>query len=232
MRAVTLRDVQQSRGVDRRRVAVLHGASLEIESGERVLLEGPSGSGKTTLLAVVAGLLSPERGEVVVAGRSLAGLSRSERCRFRSRHIGFVFQRANLLSGLTVMQNVLLAAALAGERPRDATKRAEELLQRLGVDRLTGRYPRELSGGEEQRVAVARALIHRPTVILADEPTGSLDPRAGSSVVSALTDLAAAEDCAVLVATHDSRLVEFATRRLMIRDGRIHETSSPDSRLP
>lgn len=198
-----------------------------MESGERVLLEGPSGSGKTTLLAVAAGLLTPISGEVVVAGRSIAMLSRQERCLFRSRHIGFVFQRANLLSGLTVIENVLLAGRLAGDKSKTVNRRAAELLDQLRVGHLAGRYPRELSGGEEQRVAVARAMVHNPSVVLADEPTGNLDRKAGESVVAALTDLAAGTGCAVLVATHDTRLAEFATRRLLIRDGRVDEVGLP-----
>jgi ABC-type lipoprotein export system ATPase subunit len=227
MRALTLQEVEQSRGTGHRQVAVLRGASLTVESGERVLLEGPSGSGKTTLLAAAGGLLTPDRGEVVVAGRSLRHLSRLERCRFRASHVGFVFQRANLLSGLTAIQNVVLAARLAGESGGNLARRAQDLLDKLRVGHLSGRYPRELSGGEEQRVAVARALMHRPSIVLADEPTGNLDREAGAAVVASLSDLAASSGCAVLVATHDRRLAEFATRRFLLRDGRVEEVERP-----
>ncbi len=223
MRALTLQDVEQTRGTGRRMVTVLNGASLTVESGDRVLLEGPSGSGKTTLLAVAAGLLTPVQGDVVVAGQSLPLLSRTDRCRFRARHIGFVFQRANLLSGLSVLQNVVLASRLAGQSGREIFRRAASLLEQLNVGHLSERYPRELSGGEEQRVAVARALVHRPSIVLADEPTGNLDRRAGESVVSALAELAASTGCAVVVATHDRRLAQFATRRLLLSDGRVRE---------
>ena len=223
MRALTLQGVEQARGTGHRQVAVLRGVSLTVESGERVLLEGPSGSGKTTLLAVAAGLLTPVRGEIIVAGRSLSMLSRLDLCHYRARHVGFVFQRANLLSGLTAIENVVLAAGLAGDKGAEVTRRAEDLLEQLQVGHLSGRYPRELSGGEEQRVAVARALVHRPSIVLADEPTGNLDREAGESVVAALTALAAATGCAVVVATHDSRLADFASRRLLMQDGRVED---------
>jgi len=221
--ALRLCEVVQARGSGRRAVTVLHGASLSIEGGESVLLEGPSGSGKTTLLAVAAGILTPESGEVVVAGRALHLLTRLERIRHRARSIGFVFQRSNLLEGLTVLQNVVLAARLADRGSSEGLGRARELLARLGVEQLAARYPRELSGGEEQRVAVARALVHRPRVILADEPTGNLDGAAGLEVARALTGLAASDGCAVLIATHDPALAAFATRRLQLAAGRVLE---------
>ena len=187
--------------------------------GERVLLQGPSGSGKTTLLAVAAGMLTPRQGVVLLAGCSLPSLPRSERSRLRAAHVGFVFQRANLLSGLTVLENVMLAGRLVGMSGRDATGRARELLERLDLGHLSDRYPRELSGGEEQRVAVARALVHRPPVVLADEPTGNLDREAGLSVARTIEELSVSTGSAVVVATHDRRLATFATRRVRLQDG-------------
>lgn len=219
MKLVVLRDVVQTRGEGHRMVTALRGVSLEVDSGERVLLQGPSGSGKTTLLAVAAGILTPRQGDVLLAGRSLPRLPRSERSQLRAAYVGFVFQRANLLSGLTVLENVVLAGRLVGLSGHDAAGRARDLLDRLGVGQLLNRYPRELSGGEEQRVAVARALVHRPPVVLADEPTGSLDRDAGLSVARAIEELSMSTGSAVLLATHDRRLASFATRRVRLQDG-------------
>jgi ABC-type lipoprotein export system ATPase subunit len=216
-----LRDVVQTRGVGRRQVTVLRGATLTVSRGECVLLEGPSGSGKTTLLAVAAGLLTPSGGEVLVEGRRVNAMSPGARCSWRAGAVGFVFQRANLLSGVTVLDNVVLAARLAGASHVDGRRQALELLARLGVGHLVAHFPRELSGGEEQRVAVARALVHRPAVVLADEPTGSLDQEAGLPVVVAMTQQAKVAGCAVVIATHDVTLAPFATRRVRLHDGRI-----------
>jgi putative ABC transport system ATP-binding protein len=221
MKTVVLRDVVQTRGKGHRKVTVLQGASLEVDPGERVLLEGPSGSGKTTLLAVAAGMLTPREGEVLLAGRFLPSLPQSERSRLRAANVGFVFQRANLLSGLTVLENVTLAGRLVGMPGREADDRARLLLERLEMGHLAARFPRELSGGEEQRVAVARALVHRPPIVLADEPTGNLDDQAGQSVTCALEELSASSGTAVIVATHDSRLATFATRHVCLQDGRV-----------
>jgi putative ABC transport system ATP-binding protein len=218
-----LRDVVQTRGAGHRLVTVLRGVSLEVREGERVLLQGPSGSGKTTLLAVAAGLLTPSVGEVAVGGRSLPGLSPSARCRLRAESVGFVFQRANLLSGLSVLENVVLAGRLAGIPGREAGARARDLLERLGLGGLLSRFPRELSGGEEQRVAVARALVHRPAVVLADEPTGNLDRDAGQAVAQVLVEMVASTGGAVVVATHDERLAPLATRRIRLQDGRLYD---------
>jgi putative ABC transport system ATP-binding protein len=221
MTLLTIRDVVQTRGLGHRAVTVLEGISVEVDPGEQVLLTGPSGSGKTTLLAVAAGLLTPKQGDVVLAGHSLPSLSQAARCRIRSGNVGFVFQRANLLSGLTVVENVTLAGRLAGMSRRTASRRALKLLEQLGVEQLVGRSPRELSGGEEQRVAVARALVHNPVLVLADEPTGNLDSTAGEAVAQALSEAAELSGCAMIVATHDVRLAAIATRRFRLQDGRL-----------
>jgi len=220
-RALELQRVSQTRGAGRRAVTALHDASLAVVAGEFVLLEGPSGAGKTTLLAVAAGLLRPAAGEVTLAGRSLATMSVVECRRHRAAHVGFVFQRSNLLPGLTVRENVLLMAAIAGVPHAEGECETTRLLEALGIAALAQRYPRELSGGEEQRAAVARALVHRPSIVLADEPTGNLDGSSGRAVAEGLAALAAERGAAVLVATHDARLEPFATRRVLIVDGRI-----------
>jgi putative ABC transport system ATP-binding protein len=221
MTALSLVGVSKTRGAGAHAVRALHEVSLAIEPGEIVLLEGPSGAGKTTLLAVAAGLLTPEAGDTRVDEVSLASLSPAQRRRHRAQRIGFVFQRSNLLGGLTVRENVLLAAALGGLSRAAAARETDVLLTRLGLAPLADRSPRALSGGEEQRVAVARALAHSPALVLADEPTGSLDGASGLAVATALADTARCRGAAVLIATHDARLGPIGTRRVRITDGRL-----------
>ena len=202
---------------------VLHDVSLTLSPGEFVLLEGPSGSGKTTLLGVAGGLLTPEAGRVVVADQPLTALTPAARRQVRVRGVGFVFQRANLLSVLTARENVVLMGTLAGMTELDAGREADRLLSSLGMTALADRRPNELSGGEEQRVGVARALVHHPAVVLADEPTGSLDAVTGHAVAESLAALARERRSAVLVGTHDARLAPLASRRLRISDGRVEQ---------
>ena len=229
MKVLELVGVAKSRGRAPQRVQAVRGASLELEPGEFVLLEGPSGSGKTTLLAMAAGLLTPDAGEVTLAGEKLATLSPGQRRALRARAAGFVFQRSNLLPGLTVRENVLLAGELARMPSRQAEAEADRLLEALGLAAVAGRRPGTLSGGEEHRAAVARALVHGPSVVFADEPTGSLDGVSGRAVAEALATLARERRVAVLVATHDARLRAFAARRLWMVDGELREGSLPDS---
>jgi putative ABC transport system ATP-binding protein len=221
MMALELERISQTRGSGRRAVQALRDVSLSIAAGEFVLLEGPSGAGKTTLLAVAAGLLTPTAGTVKLAGQSLGALSSAECRRQRAGCVGFVFQRSNLLPQLTLWDNVLLMVAIGGVPRTEGEGEATQLLQALGIAGLAQRYPRELSGGEEQRAAVARALVHRPTIVLADEPTGNLDGVSGKAVAERLAGLAAERGTAVLVATHDPRLEPFATRRVRIVDGTL-----------
>ena len=221
MTALALEGVFKMRGVGSHATQALSDVSLRVAPGDVVLLEGPSGAGKTTLLAVAAGLLSADSGRAVVAGVSLADLSAAERRRHRARTIGFVFQRANLLDQLSARDNVLVMALLAGRDRAAAEQETDELLRQLGLTHLAGKRPSELSGGEEQRVAVARALVHRPMLVLADEPTGNLDWASGHAVAEALTTAARNRAGAVIVATHDVRLAPFGTRRVRIRDGRL-----------
>jgi putative ABC transport system ATP-binding protein len=211
--------VSKTRGRGRRAVSALREISLAIRSGEFLLLEGPSGSGKTTLLGVAAGLLTPTSGGVRLAGRWLGALDHAARRALRATRVGFVFQRANLLARLSVAENVMLMGAIANGGHPAERREVLRLLAMLDVEAVADRKPRELSGGEEQRVAVARALVHHPAIVFADEPTGNLDGAAGRAVASALT--VAARECgaAVLVATHDARLHPYASRRVCIEDG-------------
>lgn len=223
MTGLALEDVSRVRGRGPLAVQALRGVTLRVDPGELVLLEGPSGSGKTTLLSVAGGLLRPDAGEVRVDGERLHAGDAGTCRRRRARLVGFVFQRSNLLPGLDALENVLVQAAVAGVPSGRALPRALELLEALGVDHLAARRVGGLSAGEEQRFAVARALVHEPRVILADEPTASLDSAAGRSVVELLVGLGRERGAAVLVATHDPRLAPFASRRLRLVDGVLDE---------
>jgi putative ABC transport system ATP-binding protein len=232
MSRVRLSDVVARRGTGPRSVDVLRGVSLEIAAGEVVMLEGPSGSGKTTLLGVLAGLLTPVTGRVEIGDVVLGNLSQGDRRAWRSRNVGFVFQRSNLLDRLNVWENVAVAAILSGMAQALARRAAEEILDGLGMLALVRRMPSELSGGEEQRVAAARALVHRPSLILADEPTGSLDGVTGLAVAKLLVDAATVRGASVLIATHDNRIRNLARRHVWIRDGRLCDlppVANPDA---
>jgi putative ABC transport system ATP-binding protein len=199
----------------------LDGVSLTITQGEAVAILGPSGSGKSTLLNLVAGLDRPSGGTVTVDGVRVDELGEAASARYRRAKIGMVFQFFNLLDDLTVADNVMLPAQLAGMARAAAQRRAAELLGALGVDRHARAYPGRLSGGERQRVAVARALMNRPALLLADEPTGALDTASGEDVQQLLKDLHADGQTMVLV-THDLALAEScATRTVQLVDGRV-----------
>lgn len=201
-------------------VTAVESASLSVDAGEVVLLLGPSGSGKTTLLSMIGGMLRPTRGSVSLRGQPLVGSPR-ELARARLSTIGFVFQTFNLLTGFSAIENVALPLRLLGVPRREATRRAAGLLESLGLgDRLSA-SPKTLSGGEKQRVSLARALAAEPAVLLADEPTASLDTRTGRGAMEVLTSSVHAGQQACLVVTHDTRLVDFADRVLTIEDGRI-----------
>ncbi len=205
----------------------LDGVSLDVRAGEAVAVLGPSGSGKSTLLNLIAGLDRPSDGSVTVDGLRVDGLSEAASARYRRARIGMVFQFFNLLDDLTVADNVLLPAQLAGAPRAEARRRAAELLTRLGIDRHAGAYPGRLSGGERQRVAVARALMNRPALLLADEPTGALDSASGEDVRELLAALNADGQTIVLV-THDLGLAaSCATRTIELVDGRIVRDTRP-----
>jgi putative ABC transport system ATP-binding protein len=199
----------------------LDGVDLTVSAGEAVAVMGPSGSGKSTLLNLVAGLDRPTEGQVEVAGTVLNRLSETALARFRREHIGIVFQFFHLLEDLTARDNVLLPAQLAGTHRRAALARADELLDTLGLAARANAYPARMSGGERQRVAVARALINRPQLLLADEPTGAVDARAGANVAELLRDLNRSGQTVLLV-THDAELARrCASRVVEVRDGKL-----------
>jgi putative ABC transport system ATP-binding protein len=199
----------------------LNGVSLEVRAGEAVAVMGPSGSGKSTLLNLIAGLDRPTSGSVVVHGEDLGRLNEKRLALFRRRRIGMIFQFFNLLDDLPALDNVALAAQLTGTSAAHARRRALELLDELGIAGRRNTYPAQLSGGERQRVAVARALMNRPALLLADEPTGALDSRAGEQVMDLLLDLNQIGQTLLLV-THDERLAtRCASRVVELVDGRV-----------
>jgi putative ABC transport system ATP-binding protein len=195
--------------------------NLSVADGEVAAITGPSGSGKSTLLNIIAGLDRPTTGTVTVAGQRIDALGEGALARFRARHVGIIFQFFNLLDDLTVADNVLLPAQLAGASRRRARATAAELLARLGLDKHRDDYPARLSGGQRQRVAIARALVNSPELLLADEPTGALDTGTGQEIGRLLSELNAAGQTLVLV-THDPALAaRYAARAIQLVDGRV-----------
>ena len=195
--------------------------SLEVAPGEAVAIMGPSGSGKSTLLNLIAGLDRPSSGTVTVAGQRIDRLSETGLARFRRQQIGMIFQFFNLLDDLTVADNVLLPAQLAGMPRRQARARAEELLATLRIEEHKDAYPGRLSGGERQRVAIARALVNRPAVLLADEPTGAVDSATGEEIAELLLDLNASGQTLILVTHNPELAATYAQRVVSIEDGRV-----------
>jgi putative ABC transport system ATP-binding protein len=207
--------------------AAVADVSLSVAAGEVVAVMGPSGSGKSTLLNLIAGLDRPTAGTVTVAGRRIDTLGEGALARFRARHVGIIFQFFNLLDDLTVQDNVLLPAQLAGASRRAARARARELLERMGIEEHRNAYPARLSGGQRQRVAIARALVNSPELLLADEPTGALDTATGQEIGQLLRELNAAGQTLVLV-THDPALADrYAARTVHIVDGRVAPVGVP-----
>lgn len=198
---------------------VLIDFDFTLESGEFVVVTGPSGAGKSTLLHVAGGLDAPDRGTVAVTGQDVWAMSTGARAAFRRRNLGFVFQFFNLVPMLTAVENVSLPLVLDGVPARSADARAEELLERVGLGDRARHRPAELSGGQMQRVAVARALVSRPSIVLADEPTGNLDSRSSTEVLNLLRQLSDEEGTTVVIVTHDRDAARYGTRELHLVDG-------------
>jgi putative ABC transport system ATP-binding protein len=226
--AVSCRDVRKHFGEGDARVEALRGVDLSVRAGELSFLVGPSGCGKTTLLCVIAGILEPSGGDVQVLGEQVRSLSSRGRVLFRRRNLGFVFQQYNLLPALTAAENVAVPLLAAGHRRRPALDRAMELLGRLGLATRTGVLPSTLSGGQQQRVAIARALVHEPRLVVCDEPTAALDHESGETVMKLLAESVVRPDRAVIVVTHDARLLHHADSIARMDDGRIVERTRPD----
>jgi putative ABC transport system ATP-binding protein len=226
--ALQLRGVRKTFEAENAPVRALRGVDLDVSRGEFVALTGPSGCGKSTLLNLAAGLDLADEGTIEVAGQEITGLSEDELARMRRQHIGIVFQFFNLLEGVTVLENVALAAIIAGRKRRQAETRARDLLDLLGLSDKHGAVPGVLSGGQRQRLAIARALANEPTLVLADEPTGALDSDGGQEVIELLRRLHAGGQTIVLV-THDQAVADAAERVVRMLDGRIMPEQPADN---
>jgi putative ABC transport system ATP-binding protein len=213
-------------GSGRTAVRAVNGVSLEVNSGELVVIMGPSGSGKTTLVSILGALLKPTDGKVRIEGVDITTLNEAALSALRARKIGFIFQSFNLLDALSVEDNVVFPAHLTSGGIHAARPRAVELLERLGLGHRRAALPRTLSGGEKQRVAIARSLINRPGLIIADEPTGNLDSQSGQEVLMILHDVARDQGCSVLLVSHDQRVEEVADRILWLEDGVLRDRKS------
>ena len=221
MTAVVVDNLSHAFGQGEMRREVLQNISFSIEPGEVVLLTGPSGCGKTTLLTLIGALRTVQQGQVSVLGQSLDGAGRRRRQQLR-RRIGMIFQGHNLLRCLTAEQNVQMGADLLPDLSyRSRRDEARQWLRAVGLEDHMGKVPQDLSGGQKQRVAIARALAANPRLLLADEPTAALDSRTGREVVELLRRLAREQSCAVLMVTHDPRIVDVADRLLQMEDGRL-----------
>jgi putative ABC transport system ATP-binding protein len=218
---ITVHNVSHHYGSGKLRKQILYDVSAEILSGEIVILTGPSGSGKTTLLTLVGALRSVEEGSLRTLNEELRGAGTETMVRVRMR-IGFIFQSHNLLDSLTALQNVQTALALdVAVSKREARQRSMDVLSSVGLAEYGNAFPSQMSGGERQRVAIARALVRGPKIILADEPTAALDKKSGREVVDLLHVLAKHQGCAILLVTHDNRILDIADRILTLEDGRI-----------
>ena len=205
-----------------RRVEVLRGLDLSVEAGELVAIVGPSGSGKSTLLHILGALDRADAGTVEIDGTEILGLTPVRQAAFRRRYVGFVFQFHELLPDFTALENVMLPARIAGREPRQAFERAERLLHEVGLQERADHFPNALSGGERRRVALCRPLCLEPPLLLADEPTGNLDPASGEQVFELLLELSRRHATTSLVVTHNPLIAAVCDRRLELRDGRLH----------
>jgi ABC-type lipoprotein export system ATPase subunit len=202
-------------------VPAVRDINLGIEPSEFVAITGPSGSGKSTLLNLIGSLDAPDSGEITVAGLALHRATETEKTDFRRRAIGIVFQFFNLMPAMTVRENVLLPLALRGDDPRPGRERARELLALVGLEARLEHFPHQLSGGEMQRVAFARALIHAPSLLIADEPTGNLDSENRDRIIEILGRIHAEQRATLVVVTHEEEVAAAASRRVEMRDGRV-----------
>jgi putative ABC transport system ATP-binding protein len=216
---VSITDLVKEYPLGSARVPALKGVSFDIEAGTLVSVVGPSGSGKSTLLHLMGGLDNPTSGSVVIDGSNLAELDDAELTIFRRRRLGFIFQFFNLLPTMKAWENVALPRLLDGEKLKDVQPRAIELLEKVGLGERVDHKPSQLSGGEMQRVAVARALVADPLLVLADEPTGNLDSASGQAVLDLLRSIVTEEGRTVVIVTHDAKAASMADKQVSLRDG-------------
>ncbi|WP_421317560.1 ABC transporter ATP-binding protein [Aeromonas veronii] len=223
---IVVKGLSKSVRLGQESLTILEGIDLQVNSGETVALVGASGSGKSTLLGLLAGLDLPSQGEIEILGKSLGELDEEGRARLRAEQIGFVFQSFLLLPTMTALENVMLPAELRGER--DCEPRARELLAAVGLGERLHHLPPRLSGGEQQRVAIARAFMTRPSLLLADEPTGNLDSKTGEKVIELLFELNRKHGTTLVVVTHDHQLAERCQRQLVMTAGRLDREVAHD----
>jgi putative ABC transport system ATP-binding protein len=221
MSALDLQDVRKTYGSGDTEVVALEHADLTVAGDEMIALVGPSGSGKTTLLSIAGGLLAPSEGVVRVGGREISDLDPKQLTSFRRSSVGFVFQGANLVPFLTAKENLLVVGDLVGNTGRSADERASTLLEELGLGHRVDNLPGQLSGGERQRVAIGRALMNEPELVLFDEPTSALDTKLGEQVMELIRDEVKGRGTAAIVVTHDTRMTHYADRTVEISDGRV-----------
>jgi putative ABC transport system ATP-binding protein len=219
--ALLTQSVSKTYGLNTGIIKAVNNVSVSVRAGQFVALVGPSGSGKTTLLAMLAGLLVPTDGSILIEGRDVGKMTEAERTRFRREKIGFTFQANNLVSYLTALENVELMLRLNNKYDKAGKARAKELLTRLGLGDRLNSLPRQLSGGQQQRVAIARALIHDPSVVLADEPTASLDTERAYQAVETFSSLIHEQNRAGIMVTHDLRLCQYADQVIKMVDGEV-----------
>jgi putative ABC transport system ATP-binding protein len=212
-------------------VQALRGVSIEVREGEFVAVMGPSGSGKSTVMNILGCLDRPTRGHYYLDGVDVSGMTKTELARIRNRKLGFVFQQFNLLSRTTALENVELPTVYAGISPEERTKRAMESLTRVGLADRAGHHPSQLSGGQQQRVAIARALVNRPTILLADEPTGNLDSRTSVEIMQILQNLNDEQGLTIVMVTHEHDIAQFTKRTLEFRDGKLRRDTMVQNRL-
>jgi ABC-type lipoprotein export system ATPase subunit len=218
---LSAKNLHKTYTMGKRSLEVLRGVDVELERGDFLALRGASGAGKSTLLHLLGGLDSPNQGEIRLAGRDLARLSRRELARIRNREVGFIFQAYYLLPELDALENVCLPARMARTAAAQAEARGRELLARVGLKERMDHKPYELSGGEQQRVAIARSLINVPDLILADEPTGNLDSHTGEEIIDLLCALREEKQTTLVIATHDTKVAARAPRVIQLLDGQI-----------
>ncbi len=219
--ALEVRDLVKTFMLDGTTINAVDHVSFQVQSGEFVALVGPSGSGKTTLLSILAALLTPTSGQVLVDGQDLAKMNEKQRVTLRREKIGFTFQSNNLIPFLTAQENVEFMLRLNGTLNKQGRSRSIELLTRLGLGERTHNLPAQMSGGQQQRVAIARALIHQPAVVLADEPTASLDTERAFQVVETFAHLIHENNRAGVIVTHDLRMCQYVDRVLQMQDGKL-----------
>jgi putative ABC transport system ATP-binding protein len=225
-------DVVKSYGQGHAEVYALRGVSFAIEPGEIVAVMGPSGCGKSTMLHLAGGLEEPSAGRVLVDGNDLGDMSRAEQAALRRRDVGYVFQRLNLVPSLTAVENVMLPLELDGTGAKAARRSALDVLRAVGLDDHLDRYPDDFSGGQQQRIAIARAIVGERRLLLADEPTGSLDTLNSDQIIEMLADLPDRYGTAVVLVTHEPRFASYADRIVFLRDGVIVDQSTREPSLP